>query len=1078
MLKCSCCRGPPLKQCIECEGKLFCAKCSQDHISFHEANLSKCNFEAIRKKFSEEKMSKLKKSIQEYIAIINIQKNHIIKESSKTIQNIEKIVKSSLEQLDKMIEEYETFSKLEIFGLQDILIAEEFLKRQLVFEYPSFTKVKGMLIKNSKITKTYGEQPNELLINSKYNLFIQNHTGSISSLAISNDNRYLVSGSSDKTLRIWNLLEKNQLSICQGHTESISSIAISNDNQFIFSGSMDTTIRVWNFHEKNSKAILKGHASGVLCIVITSDNKILISGSCDTTIKIWSLFTKSIVSVLGGHSSWVNSISLSKDNQILVSGSKDISIKIWNLSKKTLVANLYGHFLCVNAVVLSNNGEFIVSASDDKTLRIWDSNEFTQKNILTGHEYHVSTLSITSDDKYAVSGSEDFSVRIWNLIEKRQEAIYKNCSSIVKSIRLTTNDQFVVLGSENRTLKFFALHEKLQETIIQKYMIKLSSIAKTKNNKFIVTGNTDNIIRVWKLCKENTQSDHKNCINIIENDVAQKNCMKKILDLESKTVKKWELNRDSQGNCGKNQRGIDWITAVLWENGFVIKGFCGGIAKICELFKQKEAENFQGHYNTITSVAIMKDNNFAASSSKDCTVRLWDLIDKRQDAVFMGHEGVVWKVVISKDNKFLVSGSEDKTVRLWNISQKRLEAVLEGHTCPVKSLLVQNENQFASVSDGELFIWNIQECKSIARLPVYTVYAFNETVKSCIAYSSEFNAMLLWNIKEKYQYKLLKKCNITEDYITTNNNCFLTQQSFGLVSGNHILIWSLLNDKQVTLLKGHTKNITCITVSKDNSLLVSGSEDMKTKVWDIRNKQLKVSFGNHSDYVSTVGITNDNNFVVSGSYDMTIAIWDLTIEKIKHILKGHYFAISLLVLSNDNKYLISFSWDKTLRVWNIDNGKDVKIITFQSEKVYVAPSNDSKFIVTATSKSLINVIYYDKNLQGSHIQGFKSEVNKIELTFNNKFTVVGYDDFTIGVYNLFKKKLEIRVTLKDNRIPRIFVSQNSDKVYIATGFGVSSLNIDKKVLRHKMFFDRSVEEYFTDEFEDKSSLMPEISRLG
>ncbi|OMJ68058.1 hypothetical protein SteCoe_34602 [Stentor coeruleus] len=1080
MLKCSFCHGRPLMQCTECENKLYCKSCSQDHISFHEANSSKCNFEAIKKIFSEEKMSKLKKCIQEYIIIINIQKDNIIKEALKLKETIESMTKISLEQLDLMIEEYEAFSKLEAFGIQDIMLAEDFLKRQLVFEYPSFTKVEGILIKNSKIIKTYGEPPNESLLSSKYNLYIQSHTDTISSLAISNNNQFLVSGSSDKTVRLWNILEKKQIFIYKGHTGIVTSVAISNNNEFIISGSIDTTLRVWNFYEKKSKAILKGHSSEVLCITITNDNKTLISGSLDMTIKIWNLTTKILILTLSGHFNRVNSLSLSKDNQTLVSGFKDSSILVWSLSKRSRLATINGHYQSVNSVVISNNNEFIVSGSDDKTIRIWNLHTYKQKAVLTGHEYYVCTVSITNNDKYAVSGSEDYSIRVWNLIEKTQEVILRNCSSIIKSIAITNGDKFFVFASEDKIVTMFDFYDKLQEVAIQNYVGKISSVAKTRNNKFIVTGNKDNIIRVWRLCKENNQFDTKNCLYKKENnDVIEKNGLIKILGFEGSTMRKWELGEDNQGKYCNNQCGVDWRMAVTGENCFLVVGFYRGIIKLCEFFKRKDSRAFQGHIDTITSVAMLEDNKYAASSSKDCTVRLWDLIEKNEDAVLKGHLGAVWKVVVSSDNKYLISGSEDKTVRLWNVNEKKLETVLEGHTCPVKSLLIQNENQFASVSETELLIWDIQQRKYITKLPVYMVYAFNENDMLCVTLSNKLNALLFWDLKEKYKYKLLKKCNlIKEDLTLSKKNCFLTQQTFGLVSNNHILLWNLLDDKQISILKGHTKNIISIAVSKDYSLLVTGSEDMTTKVWYIQKKQLIATFIDHSNYISCVAITNDNNFVISGSYDMSIRIWNLSTKEIEFILKGHNNAVIFLALSNDSKYLASFSWDKTLRVWNLDNKKEIKIIVFQSDKICVAFSKNSKFLVTTTNKSLINVIYFDKSSQDSHIQSIKSGIDFIELTYNNKFVVIGYDDCTIACYNLIKKKLEISITLQDNKIPKIAVSENLNKVYIATGFGISVLSIDKKFLKHKMFFNQSVEQYFNDEFEDKITLMPEISKLG
>ena len=71
-----------------------------------------------------------------------------------------------------------------------------------------------------------------------YKLFLEGHTSSIASIASTSDSKYIISGSSDKTIRIWNLLEKRQETVLEGHTSSITGITITSDNKYIISSSM------------------------------------------------------------------------------------------------------------------------------------------------------------------------------------------------------------------------------------------------------------------------------------------------------------------------------------------------------------------------------------------------------------------------------------------------------------------------------------------------------------------------------------------------------------------------------------------------------------------------------------------------------------------------------------------------------------------------------------------------------------------------------------------------------------------------------------------------------------------------
>ena len=73
----------------------------------------------------------------------------------------------------------------------------------------------------------------------------------------------------------------------KGHSKSISSIAISPDGKNIVSGSIDKTIKVWDFKTGECLNSLEGHSDCVRSIAISPDGKNIVSGSDDTTIKVW-----------------------------------------------------------------------------------------------------------------------------------------------------------------------------------------------------------------------------------------------------------------------------------------------------------------------------------------------------------------------------------------------------------------------------------------------------------------------------------------------------------------------------------------------------------------------------------------------------------------------------------------------------------------------------------------------------------------------------------------------------------------------------------------------------------------------
>lgn len=113
------------------------------------------------------------------------------------------------------------------------------------------------------------------------------HSGKITSLAISPDVKTIVSGSSDNTIKIWDVKERKCLHTLVGHTSDITSVAISPNSKFIVSGSRDDTIKIWDIENGKCLHTLTGHAGTVTSVTISPDGKTIISGSRDKTIKYW-----------------------------------------------------------------------------------------------------------------------------------------------------------------------------------------------------------------------------------------------------------------------------------------------------------------------------------------------------------------------------------------------------------------------------------------------------------------------------------------------------------------------------------------------------------------------------------------------------------------------------------------------------------------------------------------------------------------------------------------------------------------------------------------------------------------------
>ena len=148
----------------------------------------------------------------------------------------------------------------------------------------------------------------------------------MNSVVISSDSQKIISGSSDKTIKIWDIQSSTVLKTFEGNTDHVYSVAISSDNRRIVSCTWDD-IKLWDMRSDTPIARFQEELTNV--VAFSFDDQIIITGHENNTIKVRDAQDGEIIETFKGHTDDVNSVAISKDNQIIVSGSQDKTVKVW-----------------------------------------------------------------------------------------------------------------------------------------------------------------------------------------------------------------------------------------------------------------------------------------------------------------------------------------------------------------------------------------------------------------------------------------------------------------------------------------------------------------------------------------------------------------------------------------------------------------------------------------------------------------------------------------------------------------------------------------------------------------------------
>ncbi|XP_075970830.1 protein qui-1 [Anticarsia gemmatalis] len=591
-------------------------------------------------------------------------------------------------------------------------------------------------------------------------------------LQLAPSGQHLVLAPSAGDPQLWHVMSNSRVHTFKGHSGRILCMCVTRESQYLLTGSEDTSVIVWDLHTLAVKTKILEHIAPVLCVAAIVNRSLVISGGEDSAVIVTSLVDGALVTKLDHHRGPVTGIKVIQDGEILVTCSQDGTVCTWNVDNFTLLSTVSAG-VPVAAMEVTDDNVFLVTLQGENELHVRTFITGTHLHILKRHKTKVKCFCVAHDSSRIAVGCADQRIYLYSL-HNAQLLRTLAVAHDLAALAVADKDHFLLAAGGNRvTIYSFHTEDNLtnfrptkqtkrrqtkSNTNVsmlqaeQSELIPISCLEVSRDGQLAASGCARGLVRVWHLSTHRLQATlnghigHVTCVTFSPNNLLV------LSGSEDRTVVVWQLADNSPSLTYKGHSAA-LQTLLMMSDGR--RAMSGDRSRNVHVWLVDSGIVLHSTTAPTASLDVTLNMKFAVLSDGDNSVRIWTLAggDSGEEKRSVSHAERITCFALTADSQHVVTGSMDMSLKVWKLDGGKLSQVLVGHSDIVTCVAVSitNKTQIVSGSwDCNLIVWDINTGSDLHLLSGHLgkVTCVKVTGDGTIAVSSaEDKTLIIWETK-------------------------------------------------------------------------------------------------------------------------------------------------------------------------------------------------------------------------------------------------------------------------------------------------------------------------------------------